>query len=196
MPFQEAIEQQDDTTWSHSLQALLIRTPTPQRERSDNKAENEYHEAPDHNHDQCNEYNNPRPAKRQRRHSSIATSTSEESDPRRLLIKRQRISTEGGRLKRIASRKLPFETIPQVDLTVELSIKARIRMSELRIATWAFMSSGQAAEQESAMQFSSMDEVDKVNELLKRTTETWLGEGSSIEVDYSLRTGAKGKSKA
>jgi hypothetical protein len=69
-------------------------------------------------------------------------------------------------------------------------------MSELRIATWEFMSSGRAAEQDSAMQFSSMKEVDKVNELLKHTTETWLGEDSSIEVDYILRSGAKGKSKA
>ncbi|CAG7556883.1 unnamed protein product [Fusarium equiseti] len=153
-------------------------------------------EAPGHSRDQCNKGSNPRPAKRQRRHSSIATSTSEESDPRRLLIKRQRISTEGGRLKRIASKKLPFETIPQVDLTVKLSIKARIRMSELRIATWEFMSSGRAAEQDSAMQFSSMKEVDKVNELLKHTTEAWLGEDSSIEADYILRSGAKGKSKA
>lgn len=196
MPFQEAIEQQDNTTWSHSLQALLVRTPPPQRERSGNKTENEHCEAPVHSHDQCNKDSNPRPAKRQRRHSSIATSKSEESDPRRLLIKRQRISTEGGRLKRIASKKLPFETIPQVDLTVKLSIKARIRMSELRIATWEFMSSGRAAEQDSAMQFSSMEEVDKVNELLKHTTETWLCEDSSIEVDYTLRSGAKGKSKA
>jgi hypothetical protein len=120
----------------------------------------------------------------------------EEPDPRHLLIKRQRICAEGGRLKRVASKKLPFETIPQDDLTVNISVKARIQLSELKNATLEFVSSGQAAEQDSAIRFDNMAEVDKVDGLLKHVTESWLSGDSSIEVEYILRSGAKGKSKA
>ncbi|KAG8675273.1 hypothetical protein FPOAC1_001251 [Fusarium poae] len=193
---QEANEQQNAVHWSHSIQALLMRTPPPREEKSDNETQNEHYEVLDHSQDSYNGQVNPRPTKRQRHDSSNTTLTNEEPDPRHLLIKRQRIRTGGGQLKRVASKKLPLETIPQVDLTVNLSVKARIQMSELIRATLEFMKSDRAAEQYPAIRFDNMAEVSKVDELLRHATESWLSGDSSIEVEYMLRSGAKGKSKA
>ncbi|KAF5240537.1 hypothetical protein FAUST_4296 [Fusarium austroamericanum] len=196
IPLDKASEQQNDIHWSHSIQALLMRTPPPRGERSGNETQNEHYQVLDHSQDLCNGDINPRPAKRQRHDSSITTPTDEEPDPRQLLIKRQRIHTGGGQLKRIASKKLPLETIPQADLTVNLSANASIQMSALVNAALEFMRSGRAAEQDSAIRFDNMAEVDKVDELLRHATESWLSGDSSIEVEYMLRSGAKGKSKA
>jgi hypothetical protein len=173
-----------------------MRTPPPREEKSDNETQNEHYEVLDHSQDSYNGQVNPRPTKRQRHDSSNTTLTNEEPDPRHLLIKRQRIRTGGGQLKRVASKKLPLETIPQVDLTVNLSVKARIQMSELIRATLEFMKSDRAAEQYPAIRFDNMAEVSKVDELLRHATESWLSGDSSIEVEYMLRSGAKGKSKA
>lgn len=194
-PFQKATAQQNDIHWSHSLQALLIRTPSPGGTKPDETRE-DHCQALDYGQNQRNGEIESRPAKRQRCNSSMTSSVSEESDPRRLLMKRRHICAEGGRLKRVASKKLPFETIPQDDLTVNLSVKARVRMSQLRDATLEFMSSDRATEKDPVIQFNNMEEIDKIDGLLRRVTESWLERDSSIEVEYILRSGAKGKSKA
>ncbi|KAH7005392.1 hypothetical protein EDB82DRAFT_551915 [Fusarium venenatum] len=192
----DGASEQQNVHWSHSIQALLMRTPPPREEKFDNETQNEHYQVLDHSQDSYNGEVNPRPAKRQRHDSDNATSANEEPDPRHLLIKRQRIRTGGGQLKRVASKKLPLETIPQVDLTVNLSTKARIQMSELIHATLEFMKSDRAAEQYSAIRFDDMAEVNKLEELLRHATESWLSGDSSIVVEYMLRSGAKGKSKA
>lgn len=111
-------------------------------------------------------------------------------------MKRQRIFTDGGRLRRIASKKLPFETIPQDDFTIKLSIKARVQMDELNTVAVEFMASSRATEQHLPIRFENMEEVDKVDKLLKLAVESWLKENPSIEVEYTLRSEAKGKAKA
>ncbi|KAM0273083.1 hypothetical protein ACHAPA_001813 [Fusarium lateritium] len=192
----ELAQNQDSTQWSHSLQTLLMRTPPLQATRLDEQTLGEHCQALDQIPDDYDHAFASRPTKRQRRCSSVATSQGEESDPRCLLMKRQRIFTEGGRLKRIASKKLPFETIPQDDFTMKLSIKASIQMDELDAVVVEFMTSSRAAEQDLPIQFKNMEEVDKVDKLLKLTVEPWLNENPSIEVEYTLRSEAKGKSKA
>ncbi|XEU98685.1 hypothetical protein FSHL1_003972 [Fusarium sambucinum] len=192
----DGASEQQNVHWSHSMQALLMRTPPPREEKFDNETQNEHYQVLDHSQDSYNGEVNPRPAKRQRHDSDNATSTNEEPDPRHLLIKRQRIRTGGGQLKRVASKKLPLETIPQVDLTVNISTKARIQMSELIHATLEFMKSDRAAERYYAIRFDNITEVNKVEELLRHATESWLSGDSSIEVEYLLRSGVKGKSKA
>ncbi|KAI6770605.1 hypothetical protein HG530_005234 [Fusarium avenaceum] len=111
-------------------------------------------------------------------------------------MKRQRIFKEGGRLRRIASKKLPFETIPQNDFTMKLSIKARVQMGELNAVAVEFMASSRATERHLPIRFENMEEVDKVDKLLKLAVESWLKENPSIEVEYTLRSEAKGKAKA
>jgi hypothetical protein len=111
-------------------------------------------------------------------------------------MKRQRICANGGRLKRIASAKLPFETISQNDSTLNISVKIEVRMCELQAATLEFVNSGRATKPGLALQFSNMDEVEEVDRRLRRVTESWLKGNPSIMVEYTLRSEVKVKSKA
>ncbi|KAG5657123.1 hypothetical protein KAF25_001712 [Fusarium avenaceum] len=172
-----------------------MRTPPLQATRLDEQTLKEHCQALDQIPDGCSQASDSRPTKRQRRCSSIGTSQGEESDPRCLLMKRQRIFTEGGRLRRIASKKLPFGTIPQDDFTMKLSIKARVQMGELNAVAVEFMASSRATEH-LPIRFENMEEVDKLDKLLKLAVESWLKENTSIEVEYTLRSEAKGKAKA
>ncbi|KAI1032105.1 hypothetical protein LB504_001179 [Fusarium proliferatum] len=183
--------------WSHSLQVLLQRTPPPQATSPDDEAAGSYNSAPlDHVHDQHKEGFDSRSFKRQRRCSSVSTSESAGLDSRHLLMKRQRIHANGGRLKRIASTKLPLETISQNDSTLNLSVKIEVQMCELQAATVEFMKSGRATKPDLALQFRNMDEVGEVDRRLRRVTESWLKGNPSITVEYTFRTEVKGKSKA
>ncbi|KAF5653477.1 DNA mismatch repair PMS2 protein [Fusarium sp. NRRL 25303] len=183
--------------WSHSLQVLLQRTPPPQATSPDDEAAGGYNPAPlDHVHDQHKEGFDSRPFKRQRRCSSVSTSESAGLDSRHLLMKRQRIHANGGRLKRITSTKLPLETISQNDSTLNLSVKIEVQMCELQAATVEFMKSGRATKPDLALQFRNMDEVGEVDRRLRRVTESWLKGNPSITVEYTFRSEVKGKSKA
>ncbi|KAF5566657.1 DNA mismatch repair PMS2 [Fusarium napiforme] len=186
--------------WSHSLQVLLQRTPPPQAPCSDEEAASGYSPAPlDHIHDQHKGGFDSKSFKRQRRDSSASSVSTSESvglDSRRLLMKRQRIRANGGRLRRIASTKLPLETISQTDSTLNLSVKIEVRMCELQAATLEFVNSGRATKPGLALQFRNMDEVEEVDRRLRRVTESWLKGNPSITVEYTLRSEVKGKSKA
>ncbi|CZR35090.1 uncharacterized protein FPRO_00788 [Fusarium proliferatum ET1] len=183
--------------WSHSLQVLLQRTPPPQATSPDEEAAGGYNPAPlDHVHDQHKEGFDSRSFKRQRRCSSVSTSESAGLDSRHLLMKRQRIHANGGRLKRIASTRLPLETISQNDSTLNLSVKIEVQMCELQAATVEFMKSGRATKPDLALQFRNMDEVGEVDRRLRRVTESWLKGSPSITVEYTFRSEVKGKSKA
>ncbi|KAH7218417.1 hypothetical protein DER44DRAFT_846270 [Fusarium oxysporum] len=193
----ERSQTQGNKQWSHSLQVLLQRTPPPQATGSDEEATGEYSPAPLHHiHDQHNEGFYSRSFKRQRRCSSVSTSESAELDSRRLLMKRQRIHANGGRLKRIASTKLPLEIISQNDSTVNLSVKVEVQMCELQAAALEFTNSGRATKPDLALQFRNMDEVEVVDRRLRRVTESWLKGNPSVTVEYILRSEVKGKSKA
>ncbi|KAF5706565.1 DNA mismatch repair PMS2 [Fusarium mundagurra] len=186
--------------WSHSLQVLLQRTPPPpppQATWSDEEAAGGYSPAPlDHIHGQHKEGFDSRSFKRQRRDSSVSTSESAGLDSRRLLMKRQRIRANGGKLKRIASTKLPLETISQNDSTLNLSVKIEVHLCELQAATLEFMNSNRATKPGLALQFRNMDEVEEVDRRLRRVTESWLKGNPSITVEYTIRSEVKGKSKA
>ncbi|KAF5614950.1 DNA mismatch repair PMS2 [Fusarium tjaetaba] len=186
--------------WSHSLQVLLQRTPPPQATWSDEEAAGGYSPAPlDHIHAQHKGGFDSKSFKRQRRDSSASSVSISESvglDSRRLLMKRQRIRANGGRLRRIASTKLPLETISPNDSTLNLSVKIEVRMCELQAATLEFVNSGRATKPGLALQFRNMDEVEEVDRRLRRVTESWLKGNPSITVEYTLRSEVKGKSKA
>jgi hypothetical protein len=111
-------------------------------------------------------------------------------------MKRQRIHANGGRLKRIASTKLPLEIISQNDSTVNLSVKVEVQMCELQAAALEFTNSGRATKPDLALQFRNMDEVEVVDRRLRRVTESWLKGNPSVTVEYILRSEVKGKSKA
>ncbi|KAF5690302.1 DNA mismatch repair PMS2 protein [Fusarium denticulatum] len=196
----ERSQPQRNPPWSHSLQVLHQRTPPPQATWSDEEAAGGYSPAPlDHIHDQHKEGFDSKSFKRQRRASSassVSTSESAGLDSRRLLMKRQRIRANGGRLKRIASTKLPLETISQNDSTLNLSVEIEVRMCELQAATLEFVNSGRASKPGLALQFRNMDEVEEVDRRLRRVTESWLKGNPSITVEYTLRSEVKGKSKA
>ncbi|KAF4992754.1 hypothetical protein FGRMN_6964 [Fusarium graminum] len=200
-PIHEAIREselaqtQDGTQWSHTLQTLLTMTPPPQATRLNERTLKENCQALDQGFDDYNEHFDSRPAKRQRRCSSVTTSQNGESDPRCLLIKRQRISTEGGRLKRIASKRLPLEMIPQENITMKLLIQVRVQIEELKGMALEFMTSGRAASQGSAIRFEDMEEVEEVDKLFKLAVEAWLEENPRTEVEYKLRSEAEGKSR-
>ncbi|EMT62262.1 PMS1 protein like protein 1 [Fusarium odoratissimum] len=180
----ERSQTQGNKQWSHSLQVLLQRTPPPQATGSDEEATGEYSPAPLHHiHDQHNEGFYSRSFKRQRRCSSVSTSESAELDSRRLLMKRQRIHANGGRLKRIASTKLPLEIISQNDSTVNLSVKVEVQMCELQAAALEFTNSGRATKPDLALQFRNMDEVEVVDRRLRRVTESWLKGNPSVTVE-------------
>ncbi|KAF4490285.1 DNA mismatch repair PMS2 [Fusarium agapanthi] len=193
----ERCQPQSNKPWSHSLQVLLQRTPPPQATWSDEEAAGGYSPAPlDHIHDQHKEGVDSRSFKRQRRCSSVSTSESAGLDSRRLLMKRQRIRANGGGLKRIASTKLPLETISQTDSTLNLSVKIEVQICELQAATLEFMNSGRATKLGLALQFRNMDEVEEVDRRLRQVTESWLKGNPSITVEFTLRSEVKGKSKA
>ncbi|KAF5970245.1 DNA mismatch repair PMS2 [Fusarium coicis] len=196
----ERSQPQRNKAWSHSLQVLLQRTPPPQATWSGEEAAGGYSPAPlDHIHDQHKGKFDSKSFKRQRRDSSASSVSTSESvglDSRRLLMKRQRICANGGRSKRIASTKLPLETISQNDSTLNLSVKVEVRMCELQAATLEFVNSGRATKPGLALQFRNMDEVEEVDRRLRRVTESWLKGNPSITVEYTLRSEVKGKSKA
>ncbi|KAF4955883.1 hypothetical protein FGADI_4278 [Fusarium gaditjirri] len=193
----ERSQTQGHKQWSHSLQVLLQRTPPPQATGSDEEATGEYSPAPlDHIHDQHNEGFSSRSFRQKRRCSSVSASESAGLDSRRLLMKRQRIRANGGRLKRIASTKLPLEAVSQNDSTVNLSVKVEVQMCELQVAALEFMKSGRASKLGLALQFRNMDEVEEVDRRLRRVTESWLEGNPSLTVEYILRSEVKGKSKA
>ncbi|KAF5575067.1 DNA mismatch repair PMS2 [Fusarium subglutinans] len=193
----ERCQPQSNKPWSHTLQVLLQRTPPPQATWSDEEAGGGYSPAPlDHIHDQHKEGVESRSFKRQRRCSSVSTSESAGLDSRRLLMKRERIRANGGGLKRIASTKLPLETISQTDSTLNLSVKIEVQIGELQAATLEFMNSGLATKPGLALQFRNMDEVEEVDRRLRQVTESWLKGNPSITVEFTFRSEVKGKSKA
>jgi hypothetical protein len=113
-------------------------------------------------------------------------------------MKRQRSCTQGGRLKRLGSKRLPFETIPQDYVTTGLVLKLNVGMSDVNRMISKHMASGHGEKRgrESGMQFKSMDEVEEVDKLVREGVGSWVRERPSVEVEYTLRTGAKGKSRA
>ncbi|KAJ3524342.1 hypothetical protein NM208_g12094 [Fusarium decemcellulare] len=169
----------DNAQWSHHLQAMLMRTPPPTGAGSSGQSlgmnrARERHEA--------EADPSSRPTKRRRECSNTGSSWGEEEqDPRRFLMKRQRSRAQGGRLKRVASNKLPLETIPQDYVTKGISFG---------------IGDAERLDSESSTQFSDMGEVDEVDRRLRETVEPWLKDKPFIEVEYTLRSGAKGKSKA
>lgn len=113
-------------------------------------------------------------------------------------MKRQRSCTQGGRLKRLGLKKLPFETIPQDYVTTGLVLKLNIGVSDVGGMISKHMASGHGEQRgrESGMQFKSMEDVEDVDKLLREVVGSWVSEKPSVEVEYTLRTGAKGKTRA
>lgn len=113
-------------------------------------------------------------------------------------MKRQRSCTQGGRLKRLGSKRLPFETIPQDYVTTGLVLKLNVGLSDVNRMISKHMASGLGEQRgrESGMQFKSMDEVEEVDKLVREVVGPWVRERPSVKVEYTLRTGAKGKSRA
>ncbi|KAI8724996.1 DNA-mis-repair domain-containing protein [Fusarium sp. LHS14.1] len=139
-----------------------------------------------------------RAAKRRRIPSRTASSQGEEEqDPRRFLMKRQRSCTQGGRLKRLGSKRLPFETIPQDCVTTGLVLKLNVGMSDVNrmISTHMTVGHEEKRGRESGLQFKSLGEVDEVDKLLREVVGSWVREMPSVQVEYTLRAGAKGKSR-
>ena len=71
-------------------------------------------------------------------------------------------------------------------------------MSDVNRMISKHMASGHGEQRgrESDMQFKSMDEVEEVDKLVREVVGSWVRERPSAEVEYTLRTGAKGKSRA
>ncbi|RSL87062.1 hypothetical protein CDV31_016317 [Fusarium ambrosium] len=195
----EEQQPQGNARWAHTLQTLLMRTPPPPETRLGRQPLGERYEdlsvAPGSDEAE----GSTRAAKRRRVLSRTASSQGEEDqDPRRFLMKRQRSCTQGGRLKRLGSKRLPFETIPQDYVTTGLLLKVRVGMSDVSRMISKHVASGRGEQRrrESGMQFKSMDEVEEVDKLLREVVGSWMRERPSVEVEYTLRTGAKGKSRA
>ncbi|KAL6878606.1 hypothetical protein J3F83DRAFT_758488 [Trichoderma novae-zelandiae] len=120
-------------------------------------------------------------------------------DPRLYLIKRRRSHARHGIARRLSTRRLPLEVIPH-HLTVQnastsvtaslrkvksLARRARLLRYDIVPGHW-----GQGIE------FKTMEEAGKVEQGLQHAVEAWKQtQAQAVDVEYTLRSAAKGKGK-
>jgi DNA mismatch repair protein MutL len=103
------------------------------------------------------------------------------------------------RLQRSLSKNLPLESIPKQDETWGVILKTRVRMHQLRLLvqfTTKFGSRTRYDEGHSALRFSDMTCVRELEDRLKNVVGLWKeSRGLTAEVQFTLASQAKGKSK-
>ncbi|RFU75605.1 dna mismatch repair [Trichoderma arundinaceum] len=118
-------------------------------------------------------------------------------DPRLYLIKRRRSQARHGIARRISSRRLPLEAIPN-RLTMQNASTSR-RISLRKVKTLARQArllryDDITGDWGYAIEFKSMEEAGKVESRLQHAVESWQKtQNQAIEVEYKLRSAAKGK---
>ncbi|KAL5088848.1 hypothetical protein Trisim1_006264 [Trichoderma cf. simile WF8] len=121
-------------------------------------------------------------------------------DSRLYLIKRRRSQARHGIARRISSRRLPLEVVPNhlTMLNASTSLRPPVgNVAELlfRRADW-LDHSARKGEWGYAVEFQSMGEVTKLEQRLHNVVESWKQtQNQPVEVEYKLRSAAKGKGK-
>ncbi|PTB36909.1 hypothetical protein M441DRAFT_72973 [Trichoderma asperellum CBS 433.97] len=121
-------------------------------------------------------------------------------DPRLYLIKRRRSQARHGIARRLSSRRLPLEVTP-IHLAMQSSSTSR-RLSLRRVKTLARQTRLQGydivpGDWGNAITFKSMEEAGKVESRLQDAVDSWKQtQNQAIEVEYKLRSAAKGKNPA
>ncbi|KAK6451931.1 hypothetical protein FP744_10008182 [Trichoderma asperellum] len=121
-------------------------------------------------------------------------------DPRLYLIKRRRSQARHGIARRLSSRRLPLEVTPN-HLAMQSSLISR-RLSLRRVKALAKQTSRQdydivPGDWGNAITFESMEEAGKVESRLQDAVDSWKQtQNQAIEVEYKLRSAAKGKNPA
>lgn len=121
-------------------------------------------------------------------------------DPRLYLIKRRRSQARHGIARRLSSRRLPLEVTPN-HLAIQNSSTSR-RLSLKKIKSLAKKTRLQGydivpGDRGSAITFKNMEEAGKVESRLQDAVDSWKQtQNQAIEVEYKLRSAAKGKNTA
>ncbi|KAL7914695.1 hypothetical protein GGI35DRAFT_488741 [Trichoderma velutinum] len=118
-------------------------------------------------------------------------------DPRLYLIKRRRSQAKHGIVRRISSRRLPLEVIPN-HLTMQnasTSLGPSVKKIKLLTRRGRLLGYGtMPGNWGHAVEFHSMEEVTKLEQRLYYAVEAWKQtQNQAVEVEYKLRSAAKGK---
>ncbi|KAM6482012.1 hypothetical protein HDV62DRAFT_397544 [Trichoderma sp. SZMC 28011] len=119
-------------------------------------------------------------------------------DSRLYLIKRRRSQARHGIARRISSRRLPLEVVPNhlMMRNASTSLRPPTRKVVKSLFTQAEWLDYGARKDEwgCAVQFQSMGEVTKLEQRLHNAVESWKQtQNQPVEVEYKLRSAAKGK---
>lgn len=119
-------------------------------------------------------------------------------DPRLYLIKRRRSQARHGMARRLSSRRLPLEAIPHHFMVQNASISRRTSLRKVKsLARQARLLGNDIVPGNwgHAIEFKSMEEAGKVERRLQHAVEAWKQtQNQAVEVEYKLRSAAKGKS--
>ncbi|TFB04405.1 PMS1-like protein [Trichoderma ghanense] len=118
-------------------------------------------------------------------------------DPRLYLIKRRRSGARHGIARRLSTRRLPLEAIPP-QLTVQnasTSLRASLRkVKSLARRTRLAGYDAVPGHWGQGIEFKTMQEADKVEQGLQHAVEVWKqAQDQNVDVEYTLRSAAKGK---
>ncbi|KKP01120.1 hypothetical protein THAR02_06789 [Trichoderma harzianum] len=119
-------------------------------------------------------------------------------DSRLYLIKRRRSQARHGIARRISSRRLPLEVVPNHLTMRNASTSLRPPVGKVteflfRRAEW-LDHSARKGEWGCAVEFQSMGEVTKLEQRLHNVVESWKQtQNQPVEVEYKLQSAAKGK---
>lgn len=119
-----------------------------------------------------------------------------DQDPRFYFMKQRKGTMESSRPRRLISRKLPLEITPMDSATCNIMTRVRLTLSRLGESMDEYVSQGlmlSNSDGELPLQLKAVEDVDKVELRLKQTVNKWLTGASNQEVEYSLRSMAKGK---
>ncbi|KAF7548446.1 hypothetical protein G7046_g8675 [Stylonectria norvegica] len=184
--------------WSHTSQALLMRTPPPPDGQGDDIDFQESGEGLDDLlRAMASHTPGPQGASAGLDQNRRERTTSKEPNPdtRRYIMSGHQSRTRSGRPKRLSS-KLPLESIALDAGTHAASTRLEIELCSLIELLGYHNELGlQIAEQDATVPlgFRDMEDVVEVESLLRELVSGWLEENPGFEVEYTLRSGAKGK---
>lgn len=121
-------------------------------------------------------------------------------DPRLYLIKRRRSQARHGIARRLSSRRLPLEVTPNHLAMQNSSTSRRLSMRKVKILAKQTRLHGYdivPGDWGNAITFKNMEEAGKVESRLQDAVDSWKQtQNQAIEVEYKLRSAAKGKNTA
>lgn len=115
------------------------------------------------------------------------------------MMKRKLSRTQSGRPKRLISKRLPLERIPVGEETHCALLRVNAQVPDLQELVDKYSRFGLlpgVIDEGGVLEFANMGEVEVVESQLREVVDRWLERESSWEVEYSLRSGVKGKSRA